>query len=126
MKQIDQLGQVLGKIIADFLGLKNTGQIDAGIVLTQQALKSKIGLNISELLEIPTHEFVNTLLSKKNLTNENIGKIAEILSLLAESNSNESKGLNEKCLAILEYLQQESPIYSLERQWEIDRIKSRL
>lgn len=124
MKQIDQLGQVLGKLIADFLGLKHTGQLDAGIEISSQVLKRELDLDINELLQIPTDQLIRTLLSKKNLTKENIGKIAEMLSLLAESRNDWSKNLHEKCLTIYEWMQREEAVYSLERQWEIERIKN--
>lgn len=54
-----------------------------------------------------------------------LGKlIAEMLSLLAESRNDWSKNLHEKCLTIYEWMQREEAVYSLERQWEIERIKN--
>lgn len=123
-KQIDQLGQVLAKILSDLLGLKNKGQINNGIELTNQTLKTEIDFDIQELLDIPTDDFVNTLKKQKNLTNDNLAKLAEILLLIADNGQTDNKKLYEKCLTIYEYLEKAENIYSLDRQWKIERIKN--
>ncbi|MCZ2224118.1 MAG: hypothetical protein LC122_10880 [Chitinophagales bacterium] len=123
-KQIDQLGQVLAKIFSDLLGLKNSGQINAGLEITNQTLKSEIDFDIQELLDITTGDFVNTLKKQKNLTNDNLAKLAEILLLIADNGQTDNKKLYEKCLTIYEYLEKEENIYTLDRQWKIERIKN--
>lgn len=123
-KQIDQLGQVLAKILSDLLGLKNKGQINNGIELTNQTLKTEIDFDIQELLDIPTDDFVNTLKKQKNLTNDNLAKLVEILLLIADNGQTDNKKLYEKCLTIYEYLEKAENIYSLDRQWKIERIKN--
>jgi hypothetical protein len=40
-KQIDQLGKVLARIFSDLLRLKNSGQINAGLEITNQTLKNE-------------------------------------------------------------------------------------
>ncbi len=69
-RQIDQIGRILGKILADFIGFKIKGQINEGIEKTNQALKSEIDVDIFDLIKIPTNDFINRLKSKKNLTDE--------------------------------------------------------
>ncbi len=123
-KQIDQLGQVLAKILSDLLGLKNKGQINNGIELTNQTLKTEIDFDIQELLDIPTDDFVNTLKKQRNLTNDNLAKLVEILLLIADNGQTDNKKLYEKCLTIYEYLEKAENIYSLDRQWKIERIKN--
>lgn len=123
-KQIDQLGQVLAKILSDLLGLKNKRQINNGIELTNQTLKTEIDFDIQELLDIPTDDFVNTLKKQKNLTNDNLAKLAEILLLIADNGQTDNKKLYKKCLTIYEYLEKAENIYSLDRQWKIERIKN--
>ncbi len=123
-KQIDQLGQVLAKILSDLLGLKNKGQINNEIELTNQTLKTEIDFDIQELLDIPTDDFVNTLKKQKNLTNDNLAKLVEILLLIADNGQTDNKKLYEKCLTIYEYLEKAENIYSLDRQWKIERIKN--
>lgn len=82
-KQIDQLGQVLGKILSDLLGLKTQGQINEGIELTNQALKKQLDLDIEELISISTDNLINILKTEKNISTENMDKLAELLLLIA-------------------------------------------
>lgn len=123
-KQIDQLGRVLGKILSDLLGLKNQGQINDGVETTSQAINGALDLDIQDLLDIPTDNFIDTLKNQKNLTNDHLDKLAEILLLIAENQQDDNKKLYEKCLAIYEHLLKVENIYSLDRQWKIQRIKN--
>lgn len=125
-KQIDQLGQVLAKIFSDLLGLKNSGQINAGLEITSQALKNELNIDIQALLDIPTDNFIDTLTTQKNLTNDNLDKLAEILLLIADNRQDDDKKLYEKCLTIYEYLEKVENIYTLDRQWKMKRIKNEL
>lgn len=125
-KQIDQLGQVLAKIFSDLLGLKNSGQINAGLEITSQALKNELDIDIQALLDIPTDNFIDILTSQKNLTNDNLDKLAEILLLIADNRQDDNKKLYEKCLTIYEYLEKAENIYTLDRQWKMKRIENEL
>ena len=123
-KQIDQLGQALAKIFSDLLGLKNNGQINAGLEITNQTLKNELDFDIQDLLDIPTDKFIDTLTTQKNLTNDNLDKLAEILLLIADNRQDDNKKLYEKCLTIYEYLERVENIYTLDRQWKMNRIKN--
>lgn len=124
-KQIDQLGRVLGKILSDLLGLKNQGQINDGIEITNQALKGELDLDMQALIDIQTDNFINTLKIEKNFNNENLDKLADVLLLIADNKQDKDKKmLYEKCLTIYEYLEKTENVYSLDRQWKIERIKN--
>lgn len=125
-KQIDQLGHVLAKIFSDLLGLKNNGQINAGLEITNQTLKNQLGLNMQDLLDIPTDKFIDTLTTQKNVTNDNLDKLAEILLLIADNRQGDNKKLYEKCLTIYEYLEKTENTYALDRHWKKNRIKNEL
>src|SRR5690606_35095203 len=125
-KQIDQLGKVLAKIFSDLLGLKNNGQFNAGLEITNQTLKNELDFDIQDLLDIPTENFINTLTTQKKLTNENLDKLAEILLLIADNKQGDNKKLYEKCLTIYEHLEKSENIYTLDRQWKMNRIKNAL
>ena len=124
-KQIDQLGRVLGKILSDLLGLKNQGQINDGIEITNKALKGELDLDMQALIDIQTDDFINTLKIEKNFNNENLDKLADILLLIADNKQDKDKKmLYEKCLTIYEYLEKTENVYSLDKQWKIERIKN--
>ncbi len=125
-KQIDQLGKVLAKIFSDLLGLKSNGQINAGLEITNQTLRNEIDFDIQDLLDIPTENFINTLTTEKKLTNDNLDKLAEIFLLIADNKQGDNKKLYEKCLTIYDHLEKSENIYTLDRQWKMNRIKNAL
>jgi hypothetical protein len=122
-KQIDQLGRVLGKILSDLMVLKNQGNISQGIEITNQAVKSELDYELEALLDIPTDIFIQTLIKHKDVSNENLEKLAEIFLLIADNTAVINKNMYEKCLVIYEYLEKTENVYSLYRQWKIERIK---
>jgi len=123
-KQIDQLARALGRIFSDLLRLKNKGQINDGIEIANQTLKGELNLDIQDLLEIPAEKFMSTLRTQKNLTNDSLEKLAEILLLIADKEQDNNKKIHEKCLTIYEYLEKVENAYSLDRKWKIERIKN--
>jgi hypothetical protein len=125
-KQIDQLGKVLSKILSDFLGLKNNGQINAALDITNRTLKNELNFDIQDLLDIPTDNFIDTLTTQRNLTTDNLDKLAEILFLIADNRQDNNKKIYEKCMKIYEYLEKTENIYSLDKQWKMKHIKSKL
>ncbi len=123
-KQIDQLGQVLAKILSDLIGLKNRGELNTGIEMTNQTLKNELDFDLQDIVDIPTDKFIDTIKGQKDLTNENIEKLAEILFVIADNQVDGNKNLYQKCLAIYAYLENVENSYSLDRNWKIKRIKN--
>jgi len=130
LRQFEQMGRVLGLILARLMGLKNSGRVDEGIGFTNQTLKDELDLDLDHLLEIPDNELVKYLLDEKKFGPANLEQLAEILLLIADGSDS---GLihNElrvkyyaKCLAILNYLEVSETTYSLDRHLKIERIKA--
>ena len=48
--EIEQLGRALGKLIANFLGLKTEGNVCEAIQLTNTELQSELGIDIQKLV----------------------------------------------------------------------------
>lgn len=132
LRQIDQLGRVLGKILADLLGLKNQGHISEGIAVADQTIRKELDLDIDALTSIPTEKFIETLQEDKKLSNDNFDKLGDILFLLAEelddkgTDSEKKKKLFEKTLAIYEHLDKTDSTYSFDRHLKIEKIKNAL
>ncbi len=63
--QIEQLGRVLGQLIANFLGLKSNGNIDFAIEKTNEQLKSELDIDIELLLGFNSKELEEYVKSKK-------------------------------------------------------------
>lgn len=122
---IEQIGRILGKISGHLLGLRNKGQIENGIEITHQTLKGELDLDIRELINIQPDNFIKTLKAKQGFNNENLDKLADILSLIAENTQGQDKKkLYGKCLMIYEYLEKEENVYSFAREGKIERIKN--
>jgi len=126
IKQINQLGQVLARLLSDLHGLKNSGQINEGLEITNQTLKKELEFDVQELLDIPTDKFIETLRTHKNVTIDSLEKLAEILLLIADNKHEDSKIIYQKCVMIYEYLEKAEDSYTLHRQWILQRIKTEL
>jgi hypothetical protein len=123
-KQIDQLARILGKILTDMLGLKNQGQVGAGIEMSIQALKDELDIDIQELIELETSHFIPSLQSEKGFTDVALEQLASLLLAFADNQQyGDSKKVYRKCLAIYEYLEKVDKTYSVERHLKMDRIK---
>jgi hypothetical protein len=124
-RQIEQLGRVLGKIFSDLLGLKSQGKVSNGMEITSQVLKDELDIDIKNLTDLPIEEFISKLKSDKSFSNENLEKLANLFSFIADNSTNNilKKLLYEKSLAVLTHLEDIERIYSFERQSKIERLK---
>jgi hypothetical protein len=123
-RQIDQLGRVLGKVLADLLGLKGQGKLTDGVEITDQILKTELDLDLQKLINIPNDNFINVLKEDKGFNNGHLDTLAQVLYLLADTKDDSNRrAVYEKCLLIYEYLETEEHVYSFERQSRIERIK---
>jgi hypothetical protein len=129
MKQINLLGRVLGKILADLLGLKAVGRVDEGIEIAEKTLKAELDLSIDDLVSIPLDHFIISLRDDRKFSDEDLEKLADIFSLIADGL--EAKGTNNekvnhllvRSLAIYEYLDKTGSTYSMDRHAKIEKIK---
>jgi hypothetical protein len=129
MRQINQLGRALGKILANLLGLENKGKVDEEVGIVSQQLKEQLDLDLDEIVRIPTEGFPAMLIKEKGCTNENLNQLADILFIMAENYTGEEEGLrriHEKCLVIYQFLERSDKVYSMERNERIRYIVSTL
>lgn len=123
-KQIDQLGRVLGKILSDFLALKNTKGIGEAVESVVESLNAKLDLSPATLANIPSSEIVNRLISSHSFNNDSLELLADLLFRVAEErrDDNEWKRLMGQALVIFRYLETVDSTYSLERRFKMDKI----
>jgi hypothetical protein len=124
-KQIDQLGKVLGKILADLMRLKNQGDASISIDSIFVAFKTELDLNLEEIIEWPAEELVEKLKTEKGFTPLHLELLADILYNL-EDGSNPARQYDclERALTIYEYTQLIDNNYSMDRMNKINRIKT--
>jgi len=125
-KQINQLGKVLGTILARLLTLKNASTPETKLSSSAaEAFKNELDIDLDTLMALPDDTFVGELQTKLNFNDENLDQLADIFTLLAQENSGDiALGLYQKVLAIHLFLQEKSSVYSLQRQWKIDEIRN--
>jgi hypothetical protein len=124
LKQAEIFGQVLGKILTKLLNLKNQGQTNSIIEVSNQTFSDDLGLDINELISIEPDDLIKMLITEKKFNNNNLEQLADIFFIMAETMCQEEKNqLNEKCLAIYEYIEATDLMYSFNRHWKMEKIK---
>lgn len=123
-KQLDELGQFLGKLLTQLAHLKSTGSVQKSFELADQTLLELLQHNTGQILAIPDENFVSDLKARK-LKNDALDKLAEILLTLADNEGPTDKGkkLYTKSLLLFEKLESVEPIYSMDRHRKIEKIK---
>lgn len=125
LKQIDLLGKILGKILANLLNLKSQGEVKELMEITSQSLKSELDLDLNELLNISNSDLIKFLQEDKKFNNGHLEKIAEILFELGSVINNNIKiNVLEKSLTLFDYLNHTSLTYSLDRITKIKKIRT--
>ena len=81
--QIEQVGKVLAKVLANFLGLKSNGQISLGIEKANKQLKTEIDLDISKIASLSKDE-LKAYLEERKITPSYMETLAEYLSEIGE------------------------------------------
>jgi len=127
LKQINQLGQVLGKLFAKLIGLKTNDQVFETFDFTNKLLKEELDFDIEYLVTITNEEFELLILNNLKFNNSNLESFADMLVLVADIfyfRTEKHKNIYEKALKIYEYLNKKDLTYSFERQNKIINIKS--
>lgn len=128
MIQIEQFGQVLGKLLADLLSLKNTPKLKFAENYVNEAFNAELNLNFDEIVSLSSSEIIEKLKKESKYSEENLEKIADLFMFIAENEieTNTSKKLlYQKSLEIFENLNS-GEIYSMERFFKIQQISSKL
>jgi hypothetical protein len=126
LKQIDLLGRVLGKILAELLKLKSKVEVIEMSAFTSQTLKSELDIDLDELVSMTDIAMIQFLQNEKNFNHNHLEKIAEILYLIDFDSDNTKDLILKKSLVILEFLDRTSTTYSPERISKIELIKLKL
>jgi hypothetical protein len=130
MKQINQLTQVLIKIIAAVAGLKGKGSYQEAMEMTSQAFNEYLDLDIDALLEMDTAEMIHTLEELEAMNHENLESVADLFYTFAMTDIREgsdiddqSKSLLNRSLSIYKHIEAQGNIYSIDRNHRIEEIE---
>ncbi|MFZ4522059.1 MAG: hypothetical protein ACOYNC_10150 [Bacteroidales bacterium] len=131
-RQIDQLGQVLGKILAYLSGSGTSGTVGEGFQAVDQALKEEIGMNVSELVAIPADQFIQFITETRMLNADNLEQLADLFYLLGVEcdkvidENQPAQKFYERSLMMYEQVEETSSTYSFDRHLRMKEIKTLL
>lgn len=116
--QIDQLGRVLGEIVANFLKLKTNGNPMEGLEQSNEDLKEQLDIDIPYLLDADETD-VKTSLTAKKMTDNQIETLSDYFkeageSLLDEDQQRAHEYL-QKSKALLDFADELSGAISFQR-----------
>ena len=128
-EQIEQLGRVLAKVLADFIGWKNQGDVSIAIQQVQQVVQEELDIDLSELVQFDEDAFLDWIKGRGHLQEkalEHLGYLCFEIGKSRHSATGPKKPYLEKALLLLQYVQTNSTTYCLERQMDIEAIKQLL
>ena len=76
--EIEQLGRALGKLIANFLGMKTEGNVSEAIKITNTELLSELDIDIMKLVQLDGEELDNYI-EEKNCNDHHLDQLANYL-----------------------------------------------
>lgn len=122
--QIEQLGKVLGKILAGFTGFLAKGQIIDGTQSTAQQLQEQLDINLVQLKTLSLEE-LQSLYESKNFQEEQLETMAQLLFKIGKVQSDkiEAKLYLTKAIETLQLANLVSKTLSLTRIQKINEIQ---
>jgi len=123
--QIEKLGRFLTVAISKLLG--NEGVIESDYIQNTKAdLKTDFEFDWDKINKLSNDEFITDLQNNANFNQANLEYLADLISVMAESESNpETIGqLNSKALAIYIFLNKTDRTFSEERNRKIMKLNS--
>jgi hypothetical protein len=126
-REIDKLGKLLAKALADLLNLKSANKLTDGIESVNQIFKTELNVTIDSLLQISENEFLPFLVNAKSLNNNQLELIADILVETAD-NSEKKLSLNayQKALLLYKYVTENESDYSVNRHYKAESITAQI
>jgi hypothetical protein len=131
MRQIEQLGQVLARMLARLLNIKEATPGGLTIEEIKRIYGDELDLTLDLILETPAEKLVEVLNSRVKFMDHHLEKMAGILTETADiyETSGEpetARDLLGKSIRIYEYMQETSGAYSLDRVMKITKLNRRL
>ncbi len=131
MRQIHQLGQVLARMLAHLINIKQVP--DAGLSLDEikQIYKDELDLSLDLVQQTSAEDLIELLKTDFSFIEQHLEQMAEILSETADimertGDNISARDVREKTIILLENLQNSSGVYSLERVTRISSLKKML
>lgn len=130
MRQIQQMTQVLNKILIQVLNLRKIDNQAETLNILNNELIEEVGFDIEEILAIQTEAELISFIKKTGFNTENLNILADIFFEVADQgledpDKNEiSIKLFNMTLGLYEYIEKSENIYSIDRNLKISMIKN--
>lgn len=69
MREIDKMARALTSILLKQIGFKNLGSIEQVVNYADETLRSKLNINLADIIEIPNADLVTVLVERHHLNN---------------------------------------------------------
>ncbi|HEY0031195.1 MAG TPA: hypothetical protein VGC65_10585 [Bacteroidia bacterium] len=126
-RQLEELGKVLAKILADIMRLKEHGKIQEAYVLAKDNLVSQFDLDMEHILSLSKEDFQLLIIKGNQLNPTQLNYLAELLytsaGLLEEKEEQQINDLYTKALLIYQHLNRVEKTFSIEREKKITAIE---
>lgn len=127
LHQIQEMGAFLARLI---LRLKKEHRPTKQLEVAREELERELSMGLDDVLFLEDQAFVEVLYEKL-LSHENLVQFASLLEQLGDLALNDETFLRQqiyyhKALVLLEYVEQKSQNYSMERQQKIATIRMKL
>jgi hypothetical protein len=117
-EEAERLGRALGKLIAQFLGLKSTGEVETAIQTTNQQFKTELGLDIDALLGWSKQTLADYV-QRHHFTDRQLELLAmyfqEIGTSSLDGDREQARGYLRKAVELLEIADERTETLSFER-----------
>ena len=126
LRQIEQMGKVLGKILARLFKFKSGNSAELTIESIEETFQNELELNFHSLISLPNDDFIEILTVEKQFDNDSIEKLADIFYEMIPfyTSKAKQKSLSEKALILHTYLEEKNNTFSFERKLKIDELRN--
>jgi hypothetical protein len=127
IKQIDQLGKVLSKLLADVLGLKHDLKITEADSIVNSVFEKELGFNFDAFLAIKDAEFITFLIFNK-FDLASMEEIANLFFEIGTSSTEKEKQTNcfSKAKIIYNYLNTERKTFSFDFMTKLNAMENQI
>lgn len=128
-KAMDQLGQLLGKVLTHFLGFKDFADFQNKADASEAMLKDALGVTTEVLLHLPASYWIEKLDEHFNLTH--LAQVADIHFEIAQLYFENEAGKQyadalKQSLLLYKYLEAHDTVYVYERYLKLERLRKQL
>lgn len=125
MRRIELMMQAIVALIRKLTGLKDLKE-DEIQQITDNMLFEHLEISVSDIIKTPLEDFTELITSMPGLNENNLELFSDVLVLNSKSRNSETEAINllQKAIAILNWVDNKSSTFSMDRQDRIAVIHS--